>query len=261
MSPSSPPLHVVAVVVVAALGCAGCAGEQSPEQRRADSAFTAGKTALLQEDFRSGKERLVAALAFDEGLNRRARVAEETRLLGDIAAAGASFDTAFSWYALSLGEFKSLADRSGARDITLRLAGLRRKMGEERKAHTMYVEALRLARVFHDDEGVRDILWAMLPCARALDEQEEESDIIRELLQDYTAAGDVAHQGAVFLAWGDGKVTRRSFDRGAEDYLRALMLADQARDSLLAVRSALRLAMAFEGGGSCGMLSRITRSA
>ena len=246
MSPSSPPLHVVAVLAVAALGCAG---EQSPEQRRADSAFAAGKTALVQEDFRAGREQLLAALAFDEGLNRRARVAEETRLLGDIAAAGASFDSAFSWYALSLGEFKALADRSGARDITLRLAGLRRRMGEERKAYTMYVEALRLARVFHDDEGVRDILWAMLPCARVLDEQEEESGIIRELLQGYTSAGDVAHQGAVFLAWGDGKVMRRSFDRGAEDYLRALMLADQARDSLLAVRSALRLAMAFEGAG------------
>ena len=53
----------------------------------------------------------------------------------------------------------------------------------------------------------------------------------------------------MFLASGDGKFLRRSFDRGAEDYLRALMLADQARDSSLAVRSALRLAMAFEGTG------------
>ena len=239
----------VAGVIVAASGCAGCGNEQSPEELRADSALTRGKTAILRDDYHTAKEQVLAALALDGGLNRRPRVAEETRLLGDMAAAGASFDSAFFWYGVSLGDFRGLADRSGARDVTLRVAALRRRMGEERKAFTMYVEARRLARVFRDDEGVREIQWAMLPCARVLDEQEEESDIIRELLQGYTAAGDIAHQAAVFLAWGDGKFARGLFDRGAEDYLRALMLADQARDSMRAVRAALRLAMAFEGAG------------
>jgi CHAT domain-containing protein/tetratricopeptide (TPR) repeat protein len=248
MSRSIPPV-VFTTLVIAMLACAGCGTQQSPEQMHADSALTAGKDAIVQDDYGTGRTKILAALALDERLNRRARIAEETRLLGDIEAAGASFDSAFSWYALSSSGFRALADRSGARDITLRVAALRRKMGEERKAFTMYVEALRLARVFHDDEGIRDIQWAMLPCARALDEQEEESTIIRELLQGYTAAGDVAHQAAVFLAWGDGKFARLAYDRSAEDYLRALMLADQARDSLLAVRATLRLAMAFEGAG------------
>ena len=249
MSRFSHLIHLAAGVIVAALGCAGCGSERSPEELRADSAFTAGKTAVLRDDYHAAKGQILLALALDGGLNRRLRVAGETLLLGDIEAAGASFDSAFSWYGLSLGDFRGLADRSGARDVTLRIASLRRKMGEERKAFTMYVEARRLARVFHDDEGVRDIQWAMLPCARVLDEQEEESEIIRDLLQGYTAAGDIAHQGAVFLAWGDGKFARGLFDRGAEDYLRALMLADQARDSLSAVRAALRLAMALEGAG------------
>ncbi len=249
MDRHSLPLLPAAGLILSLGILPGCGTEQSPQQMRADSALTAGKNALVHDDFRTGKDEILSALALDEGLNRRARVAEETRLLGDIAAAGASFDSAFAWYALSSGDFKGLADRSGVRDITLRVAALRRKMGEERAAFTMYVEALRLARVFHDDEGVRDIQWAMLPCARALDEKETESDIIRELLEGYTASGDVAHQAAVLLASGDGKTARRSFDRGAEDYLRAFMLADQARDSLLAVRSALRLAMALEGAG------------
>ena len=242
-------LQIAAGFTVLALAGAGCGTEQSPEQLRADSALTAGKSAILRDDYRAGKEQILAALALDEGLNRRTRVAEEARLMGDIASAGASFDSALYWYGLSSGDFRALADRSGVRDITLRVAALRRKMGEERKAHTMYVEALRLARVFHDDEGVRDIQWAMLPCVRALDEKEQESDILKELLQGYTAAGDVGHQAAVFLARGDGEFALRSFDRGAEEYLRALMLADQARDSLLAVRSVLRLAMACEGAG------------
>ena len=241
--------HLAAGIIVVALGCPGCGNERSPEELRADSALVAGKTAILGDDYRSAKQEVLLALALDGGLTRRARVAEETCLLGDIAAAGASFDSAFSWYSVSLGDFRGLADRKGARDVTLRAAALRRRMGEERKAFTMYVEARRLARVFHDDEGVRDIEWAMLPCARVLDEQEEESDIIRELLQGYTAAGDIAHQAAVLLASGDGKFARGLSDRSAEDYLRALMLADQSRDSLLAVRAALRLAMAFEGAG------------
>ncbi|HMK39482.1 MAG TPA: CHAT domain-containing protein [Bacteroidota bacterium] len=249
MSRPSPLLQAAAGITVALLGCTGCGTEQSPEQLRADSAFTSGNAAILRDDYRAAKEHIFAALALDEGLNRRTRVAEETRLLGDIASAGASFDSALEWYARSSGEFRALADRSGVRDITLRVAALRRTMGEERKAFTMYVEALRLARVFHDDEGVRDIQWAMLPCVRSLDEKEQESDILRELLQGYTAAGDVGHQAAVFLARGDGEFALRSFDRGAEEYLRALMLADQARDSLLAVRSVLRLAMASEGAG------------
>ena len=249
MSRSSRYPHLVAGIILIALGCTGCGNELSPEQMRSDSALAAGRTAIVRDDYRAAKDQILAALALDEGLNRRVRVAEETRLLGDIAAAGAYFDSAFSWYGLSLGDFKGLADRSGVRDVTLRVAALRRRMGEERKAFTMYVEALRLARVFHDDEGVRDIQWAMLPCARVLDEQEEEADIIRELLQGYTAAGDISHQSAVFLAWGDGKFARRLYDRSAEDYLRALMLADQARDSMRAVRATLRLAMAFEGAG------------
>ncbi len=249
MSRTSLRVFPAAVLIAAALGCAGCSSQKSPEEMRADSALTAGKDAIARNDLNAGKREILAALPVDETLNRRARVAEETRLLGDVESARGSFDSAFSWYGVSSDDFKGLADRSGVRDITLRAAALRRTMGEERKAFTMYVEALRLARVFHDDEGVRDIQWAMLPCVRSLDEKEEEADIIRELLQGYTAAGDVGHQAAVFLAWGDGKFLRGTFDRAAEDYLRALMLADQARDSLLSVRSALRLAMAFEGAG------------
>ena len=242
-----PPL--VTGIAFLALWSPGCSDAPSPEQLRADGEIAAAKEALARSDSRAADGHLHAALGLDEALNRKARVAEEARMLGDIAAAGATFDSAFDWYARALEEFKGLADRSGARDITLRAAALRRKMGEERRAFAMYVEALRLARVFHDDDGVRDIQWAMLPCACALDEQEEESAIIRELLQGYAAGGDVAHQAAVYLASADGKVGRREFDRGAEDYLRAFMLADQARDSLLAVRTSLRLAMAFEGAG------------
>ena len=241
--------HTLLFLLAFALLGSGCGNQPTPEQIRADAELAQAKEALVREDSRAAREHCAGALALDDALNRRARVAEETRMLGDLDAAGARFDSAFGWYARSQAEFRSLADRSGARDITLRVAGLRRTMGQEREALAMYVEALRLARVFHDDDGVMEIEWAMLPCARALDETDQEADIIRDLLQSYTAAGDVPHQAAVELASGDNHAAVRQFDKGAEDYLHALMLADQGGDSLLAVRTALRLAMSFESTG------------
>ena len=237
------------LLLVAACAAAGCGGGPTPEQLRADSELVQAKGALARADSRAARGHLFEALALDDALNRRARVAEEARMLGDIDAAGARPDSAFYWYARSQAEFHGLADRSGARDITLRVAALHRTMGEERRALAMYIEALRLARVFHDDEGVRDIEWAMLPCARVLDETDQEADIVRDLLQAYTAAGDLSRQAAVELASGDNRAALRQFDRGTEDYLRALMLSEQGGDSLLAVRAALRIAMSFEATG------------
>ncbi|HUI64403.1 MAG TPA: hypothetical protein VL126_06160, partial [Bacteroidota bacterium] len=227
----------------------GCGNAPSPEERRADAALANAKAELGRSDIRKAKEGLQHALTLDESLNRKARVAEEAQLLGDIAAASASDDSALDWYAQCLEQYKALADRNGVRETTLRVASMSRRMGDERKAFSMYVEMLRLARVFHDEDGVREIQWAMLPCARVLDEDEQETDALRELLQGYTAAGDVAHQAAVFLESGMNKFDGRAFDRAAEDILRSLLLADQARDSALAVEATLRLAMTFEAAG------------
>lgn len=241
------PIPIGIVIFAAVLS--GCGDEPSPEQRHADTVLSNAKAELGRLDYRRAKEDLLSALTLDEGLNRKPKVAEEAQLLGDIAAAAASDDTALIWYARCLEEYKALADRNGVREITLRVASLRRRMGDERKAFSMYVEMLRLARVFHDEDGVREIQWAMLPCARALDEGEEETGILHELLQGASSTGDVALQGAIFLESGNDKFAVGAFDRAAEDFLRSLLLADQARDSLLAARATLRLAMTFEGAG------------
>ncbi|MEW6510466.1 MAG: CHAT domain-containing protein [Bacteroidota bacterium] len=226
-----------------------CSDKPTPEQLRADAAFDEAQSSLERGNSRDGRLALFTALSLDEALGRRQRIADEARMLGDLSAAAGAFDSAFTWYTRAMREYREVADRASARAMTLAIAGMHRRMGEERKAFAMYTEALRLARVFHDNDGVHDILWALLPCARALDEDEEEARILRELLDDYTASADVAHQGAVLLESGIGKYRDRIFDRAGEDALRALMLAEQARDSLLAVRATLRLAMAFEGAG------------
>jgi CHAT domain-containing protein/tetratricopeptide (TPR) repeat protein len=242
-----PALHVVTPALLIVL--AGCGNEPTPEQRRADAALAEAKSSLARGGSMAARDQLLTALAVDEAIGRRQNVAEEAAALGSLAAAAASFDSAFGWYERALKEYKEVADRPGARAMTLATARLHRQMGDERKAFAAYTEALRLARVFDDDDGVLDFQWAMLPCARALDESEEEARILRDLMQEYSAAGDIAHQAAVLLESANGKFSNRAYDRAAEDFLRALMLADQARDSLLSVRAALRLAMTFEAAG------------
>ena len=237
------------ILLAAACFAAGCGNQPTPEQLRADSELAQAQAAIARADSRTGRDHLFQALALDDALNRRVRVAEETRMLGSLDAASARFDSALYWFGRSQTEFRNHADRNGVRDITLRVAALRRTMGQERQALSMYVEALRLARVFHDDEGVREIEWAMLPCVRALDETDQEADVVRDLLQGYTATGDAARQAAVELATGDNRAALRQFEKGTEDYLHALMLAEQGGDSLMAVRAALRLAMSFEATG------------
>ncbi|HVP15570.1 MAG TPA: hypothetical protein VMS88_08490, partial [Terriglobales bacterium] len=113
-------------LLLAALACAlaGCGNQPTPEQLRADSEHAEAKGALAHADSRAARAHLFAALTLDDPLNRRARVAEETRMLGDLDAAGARPDSAFFWYARSQAEFRGLADRNGARDITLRVAAL-----------------------------------------------------------------------------------------------------------------------------------------
>lgn len=246
----SPLLRVVAFLFACMPAVfAGCGNEPTPEQLRADAALAQARAAISRGDSRAAKQSLLAALALDQALGRNARAAEEARGLADLSAAAAEFDSAFAWYAMALEEFRNAGDRASVWKTTLAAADLWRQMGEERKAFGMCTEALRLARVFHDDEAARDIQWAMLPSTRALDESEEEGRILRELMQEYTASGDMARQAAVMMESGNGKYGTRQFDRAAEDYLRALMLSEQARDSLVAVRATLRLAMTFEAAG------------
>jgi tetratricopeptide (TPR) repeat protein len=230
----------------------GCSDQPTPEQEKADASLEGAKAALLRGDYGAGRPALIASLALDEALHRSRKIAEETQLLGDADAGVGEFDSAFVWYERSLEEYKDLADRSSARMITLRVAGLHEQMGDEKRAMAMYDEALRLARVFHDEGGVREIELAMLPCVRALDEDEEQGRILRELLQDYTADGNVAQQAAVLLTSGIGKVAVRAFDKATEDFLRALMLAEQAHESLLATLCSLHLATTFEAAGRSG---------
>ncbi len=234
--PASIPLVLRFFLVVLSLSLLyGCSRETSPEEKEADLAFQRAQQALGQGRYHEARTLIFSALPVDTRFGHTRRVAEENRMLGEIYAAFASFDSALSFYAEARDQLKSLADRDAARGLTLEIAALHRMMGSERTALAMYNETLSLADVFDDRKGKQQIQWAMLPTLRLLDETEEETQILNELLTESTSAGDAVMQAKVYLETGLSRLNRRDTNAALDSYLRALTLADQARDSLLSI--------------------------
>jgi tetratricopeptide (TPR) repeat protein len=228
---------------------AGCTEEQNPERLAADQALAAARSALATGKYSEGRQKLFLALAFDRRLGRASLVAEEQGILGGLYASMADFDSARIFYFRAMEEYRGLADRNALWALTIEMAALHRRMGHERAAYIQLEEALRLAKVFGDSAGSRQIGFALLPLCRTLDNRTMESQIVNELLNVYGASGRSADLARLYREVGLSQFARREYDRAAEHFLRALTFADQAHDSVLAVESLLRLGMAFEATG------------
>ncbi len=231
------------------LSClAGCSKGPSPEQQQADVALAKARTYISRGENREARTQLFAALRLDENIGRGSKMAEEERTLGDLYAVAASFDSALIYYTLASEQYRNLADRRTVQSITLDIASLDRLMGENRKAAALYEEALRLAKVFGDSEGVRDIEWAMLPACRALDDSEDESAVLADLSRAFSSGG-TRLAARVLFETGLGLFHHSRYDSSAQVFLRAFTIALQTKDSLLACSSLQRLAMSYDAAG------------
>jgi len=239
--------HLIPLLL--ALGLAGCSKAPSPEQQQADVALAKARTYMSRGEGREARTFLMSALALDEGLGRGSKVAEEERLIGDLYLDAASFDSALIYYSLSSDQYRNLADRAHVQEVTLDIAAMDGLMGEHRKALALYTEALRLAKVFGDQEGVRDIEWAMLPTCRALDDHEQEFQLIDDLQKTYGSGSDLGPVARVFFASGIALFEQSRLDSSARTFERAYTVAMQAGDSVLACTSLLRIAMAMDAAG------------
>lgn len=233
-----------------AFGCVlvwmtGCSEGPSPEQQRADSTFALAQEKWYNGELQTARELVYQALHLDSTLGRVGRTAEQYRLLGDIHAGLADYDSALSLYTESLTRYRSLADKHAARAVTMQVGSIHRWLNEERKALTMYTEALRLSQVHKDIEGVRELEWGMLPSLRELGDVEGEDKLLANLLDSYVASNNVGMQARVHFEFGLAYMKRGVNDAAVESYLRALTLADQSRDSLLAIASLLKIAVTY----------------
>jgi tetratricopeptide (TPR) repeat protein len=231
------------------IALAGCGKEPSPEQLAADQALIDARVALGKGSYEEANRLFHMALALDSRLDRAAPMAEAYKALGAIHAARADYDSAFAFYTGAVEQYHSLADRESVRRMTIDIAGLRRMRGQERLAYAQLEEALRLARVFGDSVGVREVEMAILPSCRLLDIRDTEASAVNDLLKAYAAPSQSRSLAAVYDEVGQTQLFRREYTRAAEHFLRAFVLADQAHDSLHATESLLHVGVAFEAAG------------
>jgi tetratricopeptide (TPR) repeat protein len=235
-------------LLVGGLILAGCSREPTEQQKAADATLLQAKIALERGEYRNAQGLLNSALNQDQALGRGSRVAEELRLLGTMMRATASFDSSVQYFNRSIEEYRNVADRPGARRVMLDIGSTFRLMGEERKAYDAYAEALRLARVFNDQDGIQEIQWAMLPACRSLRERDDERKMLAELEQSALAAKDIRRQARVLQEAGRGQSAAGEPDTAAVSFRRALTLIGTG-DALLMLDVMLDLARAYTAAG------------
>ncbi len=226
----------------------GCNGPDPIEQQQADQDFARAQELLSGGDHRASRTMLIGLVSRDRKLDRGGRVAEELHLLARSYAATASFDSALQYYALAQEQYRSMADRQAARGVQLETAALFRRMGEERKALALYTEMVRFAKLFNEEDGLRAIQWAMLPCCRMLGEREEEGHILADLLR-ASASGDPTFAARANLEAGISMMWQGRPDSASQHLLRAFTLCDKSPDSLLVCSTLLQLARAYDAAG------------
>jgi tetratricopeptide (TPR) repeat protein/CHAT domain-containing protein len=226
-----------------ALIVCGCSKQPTEQEKSADALLLRAKAFLSRGEYRQARSLVGLASELDESLGRTAKVAEELRLLGSSSRSIGLLDSALVFYNRAIEVYRSLADRKAVLDVTLEIASIVRMTGEERRAYEIYVEALRLAKVFNDVDGVRDIEWAMLPACRALDEQGEEKQILTELLQGYAGRKDARGLSRVQYEIGLSRFAVADYDSASRAFQRAFALAESAKDSLMSLNALLQLAI------------------
>lgn len=244
--------HVESIVALLALGSlllAGCGREPTPDERRAAQLLQRGRQEVTRGALLEARPYLLAALAFEERLERPADAAWASEVLADGYAATASFDSALAMYDRSRSHYRAAAQRDGVRRLTLKIAALRRRMGHEREAFQMEVEALRLARVFKDEGGIREIQWAMLPSAGRLEELGTERELREDLLRSYTESRASADLARLALVVGRSMMERGSSPGAAEQFLQSTALAGRSGDSLALATALLSLGVASDTQG------------
>lgn len=244
------PLVFSAVIVLALLTLlSGCGGPDPVEQQQADQDFARAQELLAGGDHHAARALLSSLTVRDRKLGRGARVAEELHLLARSYTATASLDSALQLFGSAQEQYRSMADRPAGRGVQLETALVYRRMGEERRAFTLYTEMVRFAKVFQDNEGLRAIQWDMLPCCRALGEWEEERHILADLLAAASSSGDPVFSARANLEAGVSMMHQGMPDSACQHLLRAFTLSDKSSDSLLACNALLQLARAYDAAG------------
>lgn len=238
---------IVSVLLVLAI--AGCGGGDRGERTALDSVLI--RTETLIAEGRDGEARgyLRDSYLGAPSLWRGPSVPEGLRMLGEMYQSSALFDSAFYFYSRSREEFRNLAKRSRAYEMTSATGSLLLQMNKPQAARDLYEEALRLAIVFEDGNDARNLRWALVPVYAALEERDSEQKLLAHLLSAARADNDRTSEARVYYQTGLSLASRGEPVQAIDAFLRAVTMADQAKDSLLGVRALMHLALAFDATG------------
>jgi tetratricopeptide (TPR) repeat protein len=228
----------------------GCDTGPSPERLRADSIMVAALAASDAGELPAARARLLEAIDLQRQFGLPENIAVMLEALAGSYANVGEVDSAFAYLGRSIEARRSLADRQAVRRLTLETAALHRQMGDDRRAMEMYVETLRLARLFKDEDGVVDVLRAMLPSYRALDDVDGERLAMAELREKATAAGDGGTLARLNLESGLGASLRGDRQHASQELLEAVTNAGRAKDSVVMARALGALGEAAADAGN-----------
>ncbi len=241
------PIRLSAAATVVALGLlAGCTRAPSVDEQTGVRLLRNAAPLVDRGLLSAARDSALQALALFQKAEASDGAASAQQLLGEIAAAEASFQKALEYYTAATANFRSSGDRIGARASTLSTMDLYTRMGMEEEAFAAGEEALRLAKVARDTASILDFSGALLPLARTLAKDDLEAQLLADVEQVADSAHDmkraawlVDQDGLRLLSDGDASNAARQFIDARDRMLRT-------GDTALALPMVLHLGSAYE---------------
>ncbi len=249
MRPFSLDHAVVAAALALPVMLAGCGDGQQADRTALDTTLTRAEAFIAEGNDLEARRFLISHLAAHPDIWAGPSAPDGFRMLGDLSRSAASFDSAITFYQRAGKEYRGRGRRDAAYLMEYAEAELERQTQRPDRAHALYAEALRLATVFGDSSAAWTIRLALLPVYRALEMIDDEEKTAALLFTEAQRRKDPGMEALVFYELGAARIALGEPDRATDEFLRAVTLADQAKDSVLATRALLRVAMSLEAAG------------
>jgi tetratricopeptide (TPR) repeat protein len=237
------------VVTTVLLVMTGCGGGDNGDATTLDSVLTRTESLLDSGKDREARQTLRTHLLMQTDIRHGASAAAGFRMLADLYAASAFYDSAHVFYDKAADAYRGLAQRPHAYEMTITAGELDLRSGRPGRTRVLYEEALRLAVVFGDSASAQMLRLALVPVYAAVEDRSAENETLARLLAVARAHRDRADEARITVASGLASAGRGQHDDAASSFLRAVTLADGAGDSLLGTRALMFLGVSLDRAG------------
>ncbi|MGA9120621.1 MAG: tetratricopeptide repeat protein, partial [Bacteroidota bacterium] len=241
--------HLQIIFVAGLVALSGCSRKVSGDEESARRLLKNASILLDQGRFTAARDSASKAEELFQGVRSDEGAGEAALMLGDLEGSVASFENAFKDYNASIQHYRNVGDRVGELAAQISTMDLYARMGREEEAFSRGEDLLRLARATHDNQGAGILGRALLPLARVLGKKETVENLLKIQMQEAQSSADgkgIAwlrdQTGITQLSGGDAPLAVKTFTE-------ARSLAEQARDSNLAVTILVHLGKAFVAAG------------